>query len=176
MEPFDSIVISSSLTQLSPDLTPQSESRQKFLRFALDSGERGLLPLEQIAEVIGVTIAEILPVPEMPSCVLGIYNWRGKMLWLIDLNYLLDYPSLSPEPSEALTAMVIQVNGQSMGLVVQYVLDIELHDPTQIQPATADLFSSRVQPFLQGYLPSANGVVFDSVAIAHCPLWQFHRS
>ncbi len=177
MEPFDSIVVSSSLTQIGSDLTPLSESRQKFLCFALGSQERGLLPLEQIAEVLSVTIADILPVPEMPNCVLGIHNWRGKMLWLVDLNYLLDYPPLSPpEQSEALMAMVIQINGQSMGLVVQSVLDIELYDPIQIQPASADLFPPRLLPFLLGYLPSANGLVFDSEAIARCPLWQVHQN
>ena len=177
MELFDSIVMSSSLTQIDSDLTPLSESRQKFLCFALGSQERGLLPLEQIAEVLSVSVADILPVPEMPNCVLGIHNWRGKMLWLVDLNYLLDYPPLSPpEQSEALMAMVIQINGQSMGLVVQYVLDIELYDPIQIQPASADLFPARLLPFLLGYLPSANALVFDSEAIARCPLWQIHQN
>lgn len=176
MQPFDSIVISSSLTQLN-SVTPLSESRQKFLRFALGFQERGLLPLEQIAEVLSVTIADILPVPEMPSCVLGIYNWRGKMLWLVDLNHLLDYPPLSPpEQSVALMVMVIQINGQSIGLVVQYVKDIELYDPVHIQPATADLFPAKLLSFILGYLPSANGLVLDSLAIARCPLWQFHRS
>lgn len=177
MELFDSIVMPSSLTQIDSDLTPLSESQQKFLCFALGSQERGLLPLEQIAEVVSITIADILPVPEMPNCVLGIHNWRGKMLWLVDLNYLLDYPPLSPlEQSEALMAMVIQINGQSMGLVVQYVLDIELYDPIQIQPASADLFPPRLLPFLLGYLLSANALVFDSEAIARCPLWQVHQN
>ena len=175
MESFNPHLTSTSLSQLTPDSTPPSESVQKFLRFALGDQDRGMLLLEQIVEVLSVTVADILPVPEMPSCILGIYNWRGKMLWLIDLDYLVDY---APQSLEVLPlmAMVIQINGQSIGLVVQYVKDIELYDLDQLQPATTDVFPPRLLPFVKGYLPSANGIVLDAVAIARCPLWQIHRS
>lgn len=178
MESFNRLETTSSLSQLSDDLTNLSvQHHQKFLRFALGSQDRGLLPLEQIAEVLSVTIGEILPLPQMPSCVLGIYNWRGKMLWLIDLNNLVDYPPLrSPARESPLMAMVIQINGQSMGLVVQYVKDIELYDPEQFQKASIDVFPPRLLPFVKGYLPSANGIVLDTQAIARYPLWQIHQS
>lgn len=174
MESFNPHLTITSLSQLTSDL--KVSQREKFLRFALGSQSRGMLPLEQIAEVVSIAIADILPVPEMPSCVLGIYNWRGKMLWLIDLNHLVDYPSLRLEKSEPLMAIVIDVNGQSMGLVVQYVKDIELHDAQQLQSATVDVFPPRLLPFVKGYLPGANGIVLDTHAIARCPLWQVHRS
>lgn len=176
MESFNPLVTTSSLSQLTDDLT-MSEHDQKFLRFALGSQDRGLLPLEQVAEVLSVSIGEILPVPQMPSCVLGIYNWRGKMLWLIDLNHLVDYPAKrSPARESPLMSIVIQLNGQSMGLVVQDVKDIELHDPEQLQKASVDVFPPRLLPFVKGYLPSANGIVLDTQAIAGYPLWQVHQS
>lgn len=177
MESFNPLVTASSLSQLSEDLTHLSEQRQKFLRFALGSQDRGLLPLEQVVEVLSVSIGDILPLPQMPSCVLGIYNWRGKMLWLIDLNHLVDYPALrSPSGKSPLMAMVIQINGQSMGLVVQYVKDIELYDPEQLQKANVDVFPPRLLPFVKGYLASANGIVLDTEAIARYPLWQVYQS
>lgn len=152
------------------------ESDQKFLRFALGSEDRGMVSLEQIVEVISFTCADILPVPEMPNCVLGIYNWRGKMLWLIDLNHLVDYPPLLPlDRHTPLMAMVIEIKGHSIGLVVESVKDIELHDVQQLQPATADV-PSRLLPFVSGYLPDANGIVLNTQAIALCPLWQIHRA
>lgn len=177
MESFNPLVTTNSLSQLTNDLT-LSQNSQKFLRFALGFQDRGLLPLEQIAEVLSVSIVDILPVPEMPSCVLGIYNWRGKMLWLIDLNHLIDYPPLRSQHkhAEPPMAIVIQINGQSMGLVVPYVKDIELHNPDQLQRASNEVFSPRLLPFVKGYLPGANGIVLDTQAIARCPLWQVHRS
>jgi chemotaxis signal transduction protein len=176
MEPLAPLITTTSLTQLTSQ--PFLEvSGQKFLRFALGSQDRGLLPLEAIAEVLNVIVADILPVPEMPSCVLGIYNWRGKMLWLVDLNHLVDYPPLIQLGTalEPVIAMVIQMNGQSIGLVVQSVKDIELHDATQLQKAPVGLFPPRLLSFVKGYLLNANGLVFDTEAIARCPMWQVHR-
>jgi positive phototaxis protein PixI len=60
-----------SLDLLTLDPLPP-ETRQRLLRFPLGLEDSALLPLEQIAEIIRVNVAEILPVPEMPSCVLGI--------------------------------------------------------------------------------------------------------
>lgn len=177
MDSFDPLVTTTSLTLLSSDQPRLEESRQKFLRFCLGSQDSGLLALDEISEVLSINVADILPVPEMPSCVLGVYNWRGKMLWLIDLDHLVDYPPLSQQGKfESLRAMVIQIDGQSMGLVVQYVNDIELHKGEQLQPATAGLFPPKLLPFLKGYLPGANGTVLDPEAIARFPVWQVHRS
>lgn len=99
------------------------------------------------------------------------------MLWLIDLNHLVDYPPLVPlDRHTPLMAMVIEIKGHFIGLVVEYVKDIELHDAQQLQPATADLFPPRLLPFVAGYLPDANGIVLNTQAIALCPLWQIHRA
>lgn len=152
------------------------DSRQKFLRFSLGPQDSGLLPLEQISEVLSLTVADILPVPEMPNCVLGIYNWRGKMLWLIDLASFADHALLSqPGRGLDLRAMVIQIEGQYMGLVVQYISDIESHD-AELQPPLAGLFPPRLLPFVKGYLPGINGIVINTEAIARFPMWQVHRS
>ena len=177
MDPLELVVKMNSFTLLNSDHMLIEESRQKFLRFSLGPQDSGLLPLEQISEVISVDIADILPVPEMPSCVLGIYNWRGKMLWLVDLEHLVDYPPVSRQGRlGSLMAMVIQIDGQSMGLAVQHVNDIELHDAEQLQPTAAGLFPPRLLPFVKGYLPSANSTVLDTEAIARFPMWQVHRS
>ncbi len=166
----------SSLDLLTLDPLPP-ETRQRLLRFPLGSQDSALLPLEQITEILRLDVAEILPVPEMPSCVLGICHWRGEMLWLIDLNHLVGYPPLSAQGRVLASpvAMVIQVNSQSVGLVVQRVNDIELHDLQQLQPAATGLFPPKVLPFVLGALPGVNGSVLNVTAITQCPLWQLHR-
>ena len=172
LQPLDPVLSINSLTLLNSE-PPPSDYRQKFLRFSLGSQDSGLLPLEQISEVIEVSVADILSVPEMPSCVLGIYNWRGEMLWLLDLEHLVGCPPLSRLAS--LMAMVIQVDNQSVGLVVQYFNDIELHDASQLQNSAAGLFPPQLLPFVKGYLPGANGTLLDAEAITRFPLWQVHR-
>jgi chemotaxis signal transduction protein len=176
MEPPDSLVKTNS-PLLSAAPPSQATPQQKFLRCRLGSQDSALLPLFHVAEVRQIAVADMLPVPAMPDCVLGICNWRGKMLWLVDLNLFLDYPPLlAPEiATTTVMAIVMQIEGQSMGLVVSQVQDIEWYAPNQIQPATVGLFSAKTLPFLQGYLPDANAVVLAPEAIARCPMWQIHR-
>jgi len=96
---------------------------------------------------------------------------------LIDLNHLLGYPPLSQQEQVLPTpmAMVVQVNDQSLGLVVQRVKDIELHELQQLQRATPGLFPPKILPFVLGALPGGSGTVLDITAITQCPLWQVHQ-
>ena len=166
-----------SLDLLTLDEPLPQDARQRLLRFPLGLEDSALLPLEQITEILMVNVAEILPVPEMPGCVLGICNWRGEMLWLVDLHYLVGASPLSLQrqilrPS---VAMVVQVDSQAVGLVVPQVNDIELHDLQQLQPAAMGLFPPKLLPFVLGALPGGNGTVLDVTAIAQSPLWQIHH-
>lgn len=178
MNPLNPVVTTTSLTLLPSDLLQEEANQQKFLRFCLGSQDSGLLPLEQISEVLSIDIADILPVPEMPDCVLGVYNWRGKMLWLIDLGHLVDYLPLLQhrQELEPVMAIVVQLDNQYMGLVVQQIKDIELHDTEQLQKAAVGLFPPKLLPFVKGYLPGTNNTVLDIEAIARFPMWQVHRS
>lgn len=170
--PIKSLLNSLDLLTLDEPLPP--ETRQRLLRFPCWE-ESALLPLEEITEIIRLNVTEILPVPEMPNCVLGICNWRGEMLWLVDLNHLIGGKSMILATTANPVAMVIQVNEQAVGLVVSQVHDIELHDLQQLQSKVTGLFPSQVLPFVKGALREGRGIVLDVTAISQCPLWQIHR-
>ncbi len=150
-----------------------SETRQQLLRFPLTAQDSALLPLEQIIEILRIEVAEILPIPETSGCVLGICNWRGEMLWLIDLNDFVGYASpFQPEQMpDSLTIMVVQIANQTVGIGVQQVNDIELHDLQQLQQTVPGLFPPRFPPFILGMLPGCSDAVLDIRAIAQSPLW-----
>ncbi len=165
--------LTTSLDLLTSEPLPP-ETRQRLLRFPLGAEDSALLPLEQITEIFRVDVGEILLVPEMPSCVMGICNWRGEMLWLIDLNHLVGYPRLSLRALTPPMAMVVQVDCATVGLVVQQVKDIELHDLQKLQPAITGLFPPRLLPFVLGALPGGSDTVLNVTAITQSPLWQIH--
>ncbi len=149
---------------------------QRLLRFPLGE-DRALLPLTHVTEVFSVSLGEVLPIPEMPGCVLGIVHWRGEMLWLIDLNDLVGYPSSLPLEQVGMPLMVIvlQNHHQAIGLGVSQVDDIESHELEQLQPVTPGVFPPSLSPFVQGTLPGTTGAVLDAIAITQCPLWQSNR-
>ncbi len=170
------LIATSNLDTLMLDPLPP-ETRVRLLRFPLGSQNSMLLPLEQITEIIKIDVTEILPVPEMPSCLLGICNWRLEMLWLLDFNNFVGYPStFELEPMlTSLTVIVVQINHQSLGLGVQQVNDIELHDLQQLQSVPLGLFPPDLLPLVQGTLPGSSDAVLDLKAIIHCPLWKKHQ-
>ncbi|MGV0027297.1 chemotaxis protein CheW [Phormidesmis priestleyi] len=161
------------------------EVGQKFLRFRLCSEQEVLLPVEAIAAVLTLQTQDVLPVPHMPDCVLGIYNWRGEVLWLVDLAHQVGLAALV-EQNPRLTscvAIVLQVNGQFLGLAVSEVYDIEQHDPNLLQPPLSELFSPKLLPFVKGYLTGADrrstedqrSTVLEVAAILQDPRLHLHE-
>ncbi len=147
---------------------------RKFLRFQLQLEHRLLLAVEAIQEILRLAIAEILPVPDMPEAVLGIYNWRGEMLWLVDLGALLGLPpvwQLADTSLATLNAIVLRVEEQRLGLVVQQVDGIEAYAPQALQTPQG-LFSAQLAPFVEGYLRETGSIALNARAIAQTPHLQ----
>ena len=157
---------------------------QKFLRFHFNSDSTALLPLSTIKEVLNVPIAAIQPVPHVADCLLGIHDYRGEILWLVDLGQQLGLtPSIdslqfdfaasnyncasaieeriSSAITDTLTVIAIQDKEKCLGLVVPRVVDIEMHDTQEMQPASGELFSAQILPFLQGYLIHSSSPVLN---------------
>lgn len=156
------------------------DNQQKFLSFNLGVKDTAVISLQQITEVLQVSLADICCVPQMPTYVLGVYNWRGEMLWLVDLEEMLGYPPLS-QTANLLTkmmAIVIENEGKYLGLIVRQMMDIELLDHQQMKAPSAELFSAGISPFLQGYfLGSDEKMMFnlDADIIINFPMFSHHK-
>lgn len=145
---------------------------QKFLHFNLSKELAALVLVEDIAEVLHVPKSNLLPIPQMPPCVLGIYNWRDEMLWTIALGELLQLPTVNKLSTDSTISIIVaEIDGQYLGLVVDRVNDIEWHELRSIQSPRAQLFSAQLLPFMQGYL-SDGTILIAPRAIAFSPLIQ----
>jgi positive phototaxis protein PixI len=166
-----------SLSQDNLTSTPSSGDVQKFLRFQLGDKDTTLIAVNPIIEIIPLKIREILPVPQMPSYVLGIYNWRGDMLWLADLGHLVGFPPLFQSRASRSVAMaiVVQSEEKSMGMVVSQVIDIEQYSWSQMRPTDPQLFSDRLLPFLQGFFITESNdilVALEVRSLFQVPTWR----
>lgn len=184
---FPSSPMDNSLNYPNLSLMPESSGRlatgdaqtRKFLQFYIGERDLALIPVETVAEIATVRLSEVLPVPEMRSCILGIYNWRGEMLWVVDFGELLGYPPLYGLPSrqsrsgsDILTsgvitqavAIVIEWNEQVIGFMVPQVLDLAHYPLAHLQAADSQLFPPARVPYLQGYFiddPGELAIVID---------------
>ena len=167
------------------------QTELRFLRFSFSPSETALLPLTSIRQVMQVLPQRILPVPDMPTSVLGICNFRGEILWLVDLGLQIGFQGVAPQnrlSSQAAyatqlsekflgwMAIVIQAQGKSLGLIVPEVIDIESHNPKQLQPPAIDLFPPTLLPFIQGYLVRSSSPVLDASALITDSRLQVHAA
>ncbi|MBD2604150.1 purine-binding chemotaxis protein CheW [Scytonema hofmannii FACHB-248] len=153
---------------------------QKFLSFNLGTRDIAVISLQEITEVVQVPLTEICCVPQMPSCVLGIYNWRGEMLWLVNLEEMLGYKTLLQQRNllSKMMTIVLENKGKYLGLLVRQLMDIEWLDTQQMKPPFAELFSPEISPLLQGYFIDNSEKMMlnlDAPAIIDSPMWKIHN-
>ncbi|AFZ37888.1 CheW protein [Stanieria cyanosphaera PCC 7437] len=143
---------------------PHQAKQQQFLKFYLEPDTKIMLPVEQITEVLKIDLIQIIPIPEMPAWVMGVHNWRGEILWMLDLGNLIGlnawYEQENTTPN--CTAIVLstktteQIKEQqsektSLGLVVTRVEDIEWCNPDLVQSPPGAAITTEIAPFLRGY-------------------------
>ena len=160
--------------------TPKASrlSQQQFLRFHLEPDTKAMIPVCQLSEVLTVGLGQIVPIPHLPAWVLGVYNWRGEILWMVDLGYLLGLTPWHQQSTRRSHYRTIILNGdigygekqrksgfksqdrnQMLGLVVNLVEDIEWCNPDDIQsPPTASV-SDKLVPYLRGFWIKPDGDV-----------------
>jgi positive phototaxis protein PixI len=181
----DSLLVRDSLLPQSTDginhvSTSSKASEQQFLRFYLFPNTTALLPIQQLTEVLTIPTDQIVPIFHMPAWVMGVYNWRGEILWMVDFGHLVGLTPWHQQPNSAsaYTAVVLQarshqvsstnVKSQMLGVVVNRVEDIEWCNPDWIQSPPSSTVTPELVPFLRGYWLKSNGemlAVMDGQAI-----------
>ncbi|AFZ42699.1 CheW protein [Halothece sp. PCC 7418] len=164
---LDSVKITPSLlSQTEGDPNSDAQTGQRFLRFHLGAEDTALLAVNAVKEVLSVSGEKILPVPDVASSVLGLHNWRGEMLWVVDLNDLLGFSALWEIENIAanINVIVLQVEQQEIGIAVRQVETIEQHDWQKLQPPEG-LFPPHILSYAQGYLTEASSIILDATAL-----------
>lgn len=111
------------------------EQTQQFLSFHLPPDAQAMLPTEQLTEILSLAPSQIVPIPDLPPAVMGACNWRGEVLWLVDLGQLLGFEPLHAQGfyHAHYSIIVIHDRGKIVGLAVHQVGQMILCDPAQIQ-------------------------------------------
>lgn len=151
----------------------QTTVGEQFLRFHLGGETTALLPVHQMTEVLNIPVNQIVPIPHLPGWVMGVYNWRGEILWILDLGHLVGLTPLHQQEisHSTYTTIVIhsqqklaskkrlggQITGSKMlGLVVEKVEDMEWCNPDLIQSPPQSAVTPELVPFLRGYWMKSN--------------------
>lgn len=92
----------------------------QFISFSLTDENQFMLPGSNLAEVLSLGSSQIAPIPDMHPSIMGVCNWRGQVLWLVDLAHILGFGALfSQGLSDAKhSIIVIRSQGKLLGLAV----------------------------------------------------------
>ncbi|CAJ0853059.1 hypothetical protein AMST5_00610 [freshwater sediment metagenome] len=136
-----------------PIQTAQGVEPQEFIAFHV--GEQTYcIDIITVREIRGWTPAT--PLPHAPSFVRGVINLRGSVLPVVDLAARLGLPIKEPTARHAV--IVVQSNGQIVGLLVEAVSNIMTIAPDAIQP-TPEVASELSKSFIQGIVAADQQVI-----------------
>jgi positive phototaxis protein PixI len=156
-----------------------THASEQFLRLRLAADIRVLLPIQHLTEVLTISEGQIIPISHMPAWVMGVYNWRGEILWMVDLGHLCGLAPWYQQSASrsAHSAVVLNVvdssatasaKGEVLGLVVSQVEDIEWCHRDEIQALSSTPIKPELERFAGGYWQQSEHetlVILDSSAI-----------
>ena len=166
-------------------IQPKGPSGSAYLSFQLNERVPALLPMTQVQEVIVAQVQQITPMPNMPPCVLGLSTRRSRVMWVVDLAYML---LGTPLPSNMRTYNIIIVRVAQMqqqnifatthsqallGLIVPVMKGVMRFSPELIQTPQGH-FAPNLMRCLRGCLLQQDDMfmVLDAEAIARSPILQ----
>jgi positive phototaxis protein PixI len=142
-------------------------TQQQFLRFQLQSNLRALMEIDLVTELVNIPINRIVPMPHLPAAVMGIYNWRGEILWIVNLATLIGANrsggrSRSLQPTIILSCGVTPEDRfqTTVGLVVDELDEIEWFDLDRIQSPIPGHLYPEFSKWVNGLWVSATGENF----------------
>ena len=166
---------------------PAARNRQQFLRFSIQPGSMALIEIDRVMELVNIPISRVVPMPHLPPAVRGVYNWRGDILWIVDLAVLLGggkevsrkYRSLQPivilssttampERSSLGSTTLDHQADSAIGVIVEEIIEIEWCDLELISPNLPTSIDPELAKWMRGIWESPTGenfLVLDATAI-----------
>jgi positive phototaxis protein PixI len=165
--------------QLIPNgkLPPEDrQNRYQFLKFYLQSNLPVVIAIQQgegsanerVTELMNIPIDRVVAMPHLPSAVMGVYNWRGEILWIADLATLLELNPQTPHRTKILQPTIVISNvaptgeAKTIGLVVDTIADIEWYEPHLLPPLP---HHPRLSSWLKGYWRSTTGEILPELDV-----------
>lgn len=116
----------------------------KYLTFSLGSELYGI-NIGYVTEIVG--LQRINPIPDSPDYIKGVINLRGNIIPVIDMN--LKFGKAETPLTDRACTVVVQLQEQTVGLIVEQVRDVESIPDRLIDP-TPEFSGRRQSNLLKG--------------------------
>ncbi|BAZ38930.1 hypothetical protein NIES4101_48750 [Calothrix sp. NIES-4101] len=119
-----------------------------YLKFQINRQTTAVLSMRYTQEAIVVPVESITSMPSMPACILGLMNWRSRIVWTVDLPRMLNLESLETRLRQY-SIIIVRVESLLLGLVVGEILGTTKFMPDEVRSPIGQVASSLV-PYLRG--------------------------
>jgi purine-binding chemotaxis protein CheW len=126
------------------DEDDEDTQKDKYLTFAVGKENYGI-EICHVTEIIG--IQRITNVPDMPACVKGVINLRGKVIPVMDVRLRFRMPERAYDDRTCI--VVVNVNGMAVGLAVDTVAEVADIPESQIE-LPPEVAESSTQHYISG--------------------------
>jgi len=107
----------------------EDTQKDKYLTFRIATEDYGIA-IANVTEIIG--IQNITEIPEMPNYIKGVINLRGKVIPVMDVRLRFKLPPRDYD--ERTCIVVVEIDGSSVGLVVDTVNEVADIPEDQVEP------------------------------------------
>ncbi|MFO5526959.1 MAG: chemotaxis protein CheW [Cuspidothrix sp.] len=145
--------------------TIHTNKEDSYLKFQLNQQTGAVLSISHTQEAIVTPVTSVTAIPNMPSCVLGLMNWRSHIIWIVDLPKMFNLESLDYRLRQY-NIIVIQIKSMILGVVVQEIQGTTKFTVDDICSPVGQVASSLV-PYLCGCIVQQEEIllVLDAVHI-----------
>ena len=126
---------------------PHKQLGDGYLQFKLNENTTAVLLVNFTQEVVVSPIEAITPIANKPELILGLINWRNRIIWVVDLARILGLESQS-YPMRQCNIIVVRRESETIGLMVPEIKGTVRLNSDTIQPAKNQ--ASNVAAYLDG--------------------------
>lgn len=133
----------------------ENDSQLQLVTFQLGEEQYGI-DIMDVQEIY--QMQETRPIPNAPAYVEGIFNLRGVIIPIINLHkrFHIRRPELSEEDKMLSGFVIVEINGMSLGIIIDKVLRVVSIDSRHIQ-APPQVISGIGTEYIQGVVNREDG-------------------
>ena len=155
----------SSITLANAQSLSQNNLGDGYLKFFINPQTPAIVSMQQTQEAMVVSVESVTAMPNMPFGILGLMNWRSRIVWVIDLPKILNLQSPQNRPRQY-SVIIVRAESMILGLVVHEIVGTIRFSSDEIRSPIGQVASSLV-PYLRGCVVQQKEIllVLDAQAI-----------
>lgn len=126
---------------------PQKNLGDGYLQFKLDRNTTAVLLVNFTEEVVVLPLRTITSIPNTSESIVGLMNWRNRIIWVVDLPKMLGFKSQFSQLKQC-NIIVVRHEAETIGLMVPEIKGTVRFDGATIQSAQNQ--AKDIIPYLNG--------------------------